>query len=136
MKVKLWNGFGVKWSSSKTGLQNFTVSCTKSKPQIVSNGWQKSEISRKIKENIILSLFKWLKKPYKWIFVERKILLKSVALNIVSETKPLSIILQNKNALRLIRKLLRKHHAEKLNFFFSCPRRAVFPTNGFLLVLK
>ena len=24
-KVKLWNDFGVKWSDSKTGLQNFIV---------------------------------------------------------------------------------------------------------------
>ena len=25
MKIKLWNGFGVKWSGSKTGMQNFIV---------------------------------------------------------------------------------------------------------------
>ena len=46
---------------------------TKSKSQIACNKWQKSEISEKLKKDIILNLlFKWLKKPYESRFVKRK----------------------------------------------------------------
>ena len=55
---------------------------TKSKSHLACNEWQKSEIREKFKEDIILNLFNWLKKPYESLFAERK----HVALNIVSET--------------------------------------------------
>ena len=61
MKIKLWNGFGIKF-----------YGYTKCKSQIDCNEWQKSEIGEKLKEDIILNLFKWLKQPYESRFVERK----------------------------------------------------------------
>ena len=55
---------------------------TESKSHLACNEWHKSEIREKLKEDIILYLFNWLKKPYESLFVERKY----VALGIVSET--------------------------------------------------
>ena len=72
-KVKPWNGFGLKWSDCKTGLQNFFC-YTKSKPQIVCNGWQKSEISGKLNKNITLNLLNPLKvKLWKLIIFRLKL---------------------------------------------------------------
>ena len=64
-KIKLWNGFGVKWSDCKTGLRNFMVTL---KSQIACSEWQKSEISKKHKDDIILNLFKRLKKDIRNAF--------------------------------------------------------------------
>ena len=74
------------------------------------------------------------KKPYESLLVERKnrnILecrLKHCFRNNYLE------VLRN-NVPRLIKKFLRKHHAEKGNFFSNL-RRAAISTNCFLLVLK
>ena len=88
---------------------------TRSKSQITCNKWQKSEISEKLKEDIILNLFKSIKKPYQSLFFERK--------NFILESrvkhcfrKSYLEVLHNENAPGLIKKFLRKHHAKKWKF--------------------
>ena len=112
-KVKLWNGFGVKW---KWLIAKFYC-YIKSKPLIVCNGWQKSEIWKKLKEN-------WKENSY-YIECRVKHCFRNSHL----------VLLRNENAPRLIRNswentILR---SEK---FFSNLRMAAFSTNCFLLPLK
>ena len=119
-KVKLWTGFGVKWN----WIAKFYC-YTKSKPRIVCNRWQKSELSEKFKENIILNLFEWLKKTYESVFVEKKILIIECRVKHCFRKSHFAL-LQNKNAPRLIKKFLRKHHAEKWKILLKSPGRCFF----------
>ena len=67
---------------------------------------------KKLKEGIILNLFKSLKKTYESLFVERKNFIIECRVKHYFRNSRLEVF-QNENAQRLVRKFLRKHHAEK-----------------------
>ena len=93
--------------------------------QIACNEWQKSEISEKLKEDIILNLFKWLKKPCKLRFVKMKKFIIECCVRHCFRNSHLEV-LRNKNAARLIRKFMRKHHAEKWKLFLKSRKSCFF----------
>ena len=78
---------------------------TKFKSQIACSESQKSEISKKHKDDIILNLFKRLKKDKVRFYY--RVSVKHIFRNSNLE------VLGNKNTPRLIMKYLRKHHAPK-----------------------
>ena len=85
---------------------------TRSKSQLTCNKWQKPEISEKLKEDIILNLFKSLKKPYQSLFLKGKNFIRESRVKHCFRNSYLEG-LHNENAPGLIKKFLRNHHAEK-----------------------
>ena len=98
---------------------------TKSKSQIACNEWQKSEISEKLKEDIILNLFKWLKKPCKLRFVKMKKFIIECRVRHCFRNSHLEV-LRNKNAPRLIKKIFVETPAEKWKLSLKSPKGCFF----------
>ena len=101
--------------------ENQTLKWFLRKMKLTVSGWQKSEISKKLKEDIILNLFKWLKKLYESLFFERKNFIIECHVKHYFWDSHLEEF-RNKNAPWLIRKFLRKQHAEKWRFALKSPK--------------